>query len=99
MRLTLFPLLAAVVAISAKADPVPPGLQRLDALYPSLDALYVELHRNPELSLHEEKTAGRLATQMRKLGYTVTEKVGGTGVVAVLTNGTGPTLLIRTEMD
>ncbi|HET6982888.1 MAG TPA: amidohydrolase, partial [Myxococcaceae bacterium] len=55
--------------------------------------------RNPELSLREEKTAGKLAAQMRKLGYTVTEKVGGTGVVAVLANGAGPTLLVRTEMD
>src|SRR5262245_32530247 len=92
-------LLVAAAASSAAAESVPPGLERLQSLSPSLDALYVDLHRSPELSLHEEKTAAKLAAQMRKLGYTVTEKVGGTGLVAVLANGTGPTLLVRTEMD
>ncbi len=71
----------------------------LDALYPSLDALYQDLHRNPELSNHEVKTAAKLAAHLRGLGYEVTEHVGGNGIVGVLKNGAGPTLLIRTELD
>ena len=64
-----------------------------------LVALYQHLHTNPELSLMETKTAARLAEEMKKLGYDVTEKVGGTGIVAVLKNGPGPVVLIRTDMD
>lgn len=71
----------------------------LDALYPSLDALYMDLHRNPELSGAEVETAAKLAARMRTLGYEVTERVGGHGVVAVLKNGAGPTVMIRTDMD
>src|SRR6185436_9233864 len=57
------------------------------------------IHREPELSLSEEKTAARLAQQLRSAGFEVTEKVGGHGVVAVLRNGAGKTLLIRTDLD
>jgi hippurate hydrolase len=71
----------------------------LDALYPTLDALYQDLHRHPELSLHEEKTAAKMAAQLRKLGLQVTERVGGYGVVGVLRNGDGPTVMVRTDMD
>lgn len=67
--------------------------------YPSLEALYKTLHRNPELSFHEIATARRMAAELRAAGYTVTEHVGGTGVVGVLKNGDGPVLLIRTDMD
>ena len=74
-------------------------LAGFDALYPSLDALYIDLHKNPELSLHEEKTAAKLATRLRALGFEVTEHVGGHGVVGVLRNGAGPTVLVRTDMD
>jgi amidohydrolase len=77
----------------------PPELSGLDALYPSLDALYIDLHRNPELSLHESKTAAKLASRLRELGFEVTEQVGGNGVVGVLRNGAGPTVLVRTDMD
>ena len=77
----------------------PPGLAGLDALYPSLDALYLDLHRNPELSLHEERTAAEMAARLRAAGFEVTEHVGGTGVVGVLRNGPGPTVLVRTDMD
>ena len=86
---------------SSAATPTSPSseLVGLDELYPSLDALYLDLHRNPELSLHEEKTAVKLATKLRALGFEVTEHMGGTGVVAVLRNGPGPTVLIRTDMD
>jgi hippurate hydrolase len=66
---------------------------------PMLLALYKELHAAPELSLHEEKTSARLANEMRALGYRVTEKVGGYGVVCVLENGPGRTVLVRCDMD
>ncbi|MBK5264552.1 MAG: amidohydrolase [Alphaproteobacteria bacterium] len=66
---------------------------------PSLMQLYRQLHANPELSFHEVNTAAMLAAQARKLGFAVTEKVGGTGVVAVMTNGPGPVLMIRADMD
>jgi hippurate hydrolase len=69
------------------------------AEYESLETLYKHLHAHPELALHEEKTAARLAGELKKAGFTVTEKVGGFGVVGVLRNGKGPTVLIRTEMD
>jgi hippurate hydrolase len=71
----------------------------VDQIYPHLDALYQDLHRNPELSSHEEKTAAKMADELRKLGYDVTTGVGGTGVVGVLRNGKGPTVLLRTELD
>src|SRR5207237_3911062 len=71
----------------------------LDQIYPHLDSLYLDLHRNPELSSREEKTAARLAEELRRLGYAVTTGVGGTGVVGVLRNGKGPTGRLRTELD
>jgi hippurate hydrolase len=64
-----------------------------------LVALYQHIHSHPELSLMEVNTAKRLAEEMRKAGYEVTEKVGGNGIVAVLKNGPGPVVLIRTDMD
>lgn len=66
---------------------------------PSLVRFYKELHANPELSLHEEETARRIAGELRQAGCTVTEKMGGHGVVGVLANGTGPVLLVRTDLD
>ena len=77
----------------------PPGLEGLDKLYPSLDALYIDLHKNPELSFHEEKTAAKLASHLRSLGFEVTEHIGGNGVVGLLRNGAGPTVMVRTDMD
>lgn len=67
--------------------------------YPYLESLYVHLHKNPEISFQEENTSARMANELRGLGFTVTEKVGGYGVVAVLENGEGPTVLLRTDMD
>jgi amidohydrolase len=71
----------------------------IESMYPDIEKLYIDLHQNPELSLLEEKTAAKLAQRMRKLGYEVTTQVGGTGIVALLKNGSGPTLLVRTDMD
>ncbi len=66
---------------------------------PSLVALYKDLHANPELSLHEEQTAVRIAKELRDAGLEVSEKVGGHGVVGVLKNGAGPVILVRTDLD
>ncbi len=66
---------------------------------PSLIALYRDLHANPELSFQEFRTAAKLAAEARRLGFDVTEKVGKTGVVAVMKNGAGPTVMIRADMD
>jgi len=76
-----------------------PTKSQIDAVYPHLESLYVDLHRNPELSLHEEKTAAKMADELRHLGYEVTTGVGGTGVVGILKNGVGPTVMIRAELD
>jgi len=67
--------------------------------YAYLDALYQHLHSNPEISFQEEKTAARIAHELRSIGFDVTEKVGGHGVVAILKNGDGPTVLVRTDLD
>lgn len=99
-RLWLFPLMAVLLLCSRQAPAgETPGLAGLRALYPSLDSLYIDLHKNPELSLHEEKTAAKMARRLRNLGFEVTERVGGYGVVGVMKNGAGPTLLVRTDMD
>ena len=62
-------------------------------------ALYRDLHSAPELSFHEEKTGARIANELRSAGFDVTEKVGGWGVVGVLKNGDGRTILVRTDLD
>ena len=66
---------------------------------PQLTQLYESLHQAPELSFQEEKTSARMAELLRELGLTVTEQVGGHGVVGVLENGAGKTLLLRADMD
>jgi hippurate hydrolase len=65
----------------------------------SLEALYKHLHAHPELSNQEEQTSARLAKELKALGFEVTTNVGGTGVVGILKNGDGPTVLVRTDMD
>ncbi len=64
-----------------------------------LEALFLDFHRNPELSYLETRTAAIMAKELRAAGATVTEKVGGTGVVGVMTNGAGPTIMLRADMD
>src|SRR5437899_9491058 len=73
--------------------------KRVAADLDRLLALYKQLHSNPELSLQEEKTAARMARELKELGFGVTPKVGGHGVVGVFKNGDGPTVLVRTDMD
>ena len=65
----------------------------------NLEELYLHFHRNPELSNLEFETSKRLAAEIRTFGYEVTEGVGGTGIVAVMKNGPGPTIMIRADMD
>ncbi|HMO75520.1 MAG TPA: amidohydrolase, partial [Sphingopyxis sp.] len=66
---------------------------------PSLMKIYDDLHANPELSFMEVRSAAILAAEARKLGFKVTEKVGGTGIVAVMENGPGPVVMLRADMD
>ena len=90
---TLVPPAAAQTAASGRLAPL------VDEIYPRLEALYQDLHAHPELGFQETRTAAALAAQMRALGFEVTEGVGRTGVVALYRNGSGPTVLVRTELD
>jgi amidohydrolase len=91
------------IALAAPALDVPAAKARIEAslakTYPDLESLYKDLHAHPELAFQENRTAALLTARMRKLGFTVTEHVGKTGLVAVLRNGPGPTVLVRTELD
>ena len=88
------------VTAHAGTDGLRPLLARLDErLLGSLTELYLDLHRHPELSGAESRTAGVLAARLAACGYDVTSGVGGHGVVGVLRNGEGPVVLLRTELD
>ena len=88
------------LAMPAQAQTAPDYAAAIKADYAKdLGGLWDWFHRNPELSFKEVNTAARMAKELRAAGATVTEKVGGTGVVAVLTNGAGPTVLVRADMD
>src|SRR5580765_5325526 len=76
-----------------------PVSKEVETAYSDNHALYLDLHEHPELSKHETQTAEKLAAHLRSAGYDVTEHVGGTGIVAVLRNGPGPTIMLRTELD
>jgi len=95
--LTVLPLLAT---------PADDFRTLVDAEVPALFAIYKDLHAHPEISQHEERTSALLAGELRKAGYNVTEHVGkypdgrtAWGVVAILKNGDGPRVLVRTDMD
>jgi amidohydrolase len=75
------------------------GAAQVDSIYPDIEKLYVDLHRNPELAFQEKRTAAALAARLEALGYAVTTGVGRTGVVAILKNGPGPVVMFRTELD
>ncbi|PWG02854.1 amidohydrolase [Sphingosinicella humi] len=98
MRLT--PLLLATVLIAAPALAAPDFADEVKADYDEhLEALFIDFHKNPELSYVENRTAGIIAKELRAAGATVTEGVGGTGVVGIMKNGEGPTVLVRADMD
>lgn len=103
MKFTPLALLLASASLALAAEPAAEVrdavAQRIAADYPSLEAFYLDLHQHPELSLMEERTAAKFAAELRAAGFDVTEHFGGTGVVAVLKNGAGPTLLLRTDLD
>ena len=71
----------------------------LRALLPKLEKLYTDIHAHPELSMQETRTAGLAAEHLRTAGYDVTTGIGKTGVVALLRNGHGPTVMLRADMD
>jgi hippurate hydrolase len=74
-------------------------LAPLDGLLPELERLYTDLHAHPELSMQEVRTAGIAAESLRAAGYEVTTGIGRTGVVGLLRNGDGPTVMLRADMD
>ena len=90
--------IVSVVFTGAPAQNTPLDKQ-VTSVFPDAQALYLDLHQHPELSSHETRTAAELATRLKALGYEVTEHVGGTGVVGILKNGPGPTVMLRTELD
>jgi len=98
MNILTAPALAAgLLALpSASGSPALAPLQRI---WPELRTFYVDLHQNPELSTHEERSSAKVAEKLRAAGYEVTDHVGGFGVVGVLKNGKGPTVLLRADMD
>jgi len=71
----------------------------VDAIYPDIETLYKDLHRNPELAFQETQTAATLSARLKTLGFEVTTGVGKTGIVAIMKNGAGPTVMLRTELD
>lgn len=100
--MTLRPLaafLSSMLMLPALAQDGSAVTANIDAMYPKLDAIYKDLHAHPELAFQEVRTAAKLAAEMRAIGFEVTEKVGKTGIVAIYKNGSGPTVLVRTEMD
>ena len=99
MRIPIVLLATSLIAApaSAQSDIVP----AVEADYAAhLEALFIDFHKNPELSFLETRTAGVMAKELRAIGgIDVTEEVGGTGVVGVMRNGDGPVLLMRADMD
>lgn len=94
----LIPVVVLLLGAAGRAQ-TPSLSADIDALYPGLEHLYYDLHRHPELAFHETRTAALLAERLTALGFNVTTGVGGTGVVALLPNGPGPTAMLRTELD
>ena len=80
-------------------DPSGPVLENLKRLLPNLESVYTDVHAHPELSMQEARTAALVAERLRASGYEVTTGVGKTGVVGLLRNGDGPTVMLRADMD
>jgi len=100
MKLTcVFLTITALSALSVAQSASKTENSEVNSIYPDARALYLDLHQHPELSDHEVQTAATLAAKLRALGYDVTEHAGGTGVVAILKNGAGSTIMLRTELD
>jgi amidohydrolase len=100
MRILFAGVAALALSMPAAAQDADPAIKAEIAKdMPSLMAIYADLHANPELSFMEVRSAGIMAAEARKLGFKVTEKVGGTGIVAVMENGPGPVVMLRADMD
>jgi metal-dependent amidase/aminoacylase/carboxypeptidase family protein len=84
---------------TSRANPSDPALHNLDALLPDLAELYKDVHSHPELSMQETRTAGLAADRLRAAGYEVATGIGKTGVVGLLRNGEGPTVMLHADMD
>ena len=93
---TILPFLLWLTLHSIDDEPIP-IISEDESVY--LTDLYKDLHQNPEVSLHEERTAQRLAIELEKIGIEVTRNYGGHGIVGIFKNGDGPTILYRTDMD
>src|SRR4051812_4941492 len=91
------PILLAALVLSVPAVAQTPA--EINAYYPDLESLYQDIHRNPELAFQEVQTAAKLAARLKALGFEVTAGVGRTGIVALMKNGAGPTVMLRTELD
>src|ERR1700722_12744096 len=96
MRTAFLLVIAAIVCSGASSGA---SSSDIDTLYPGIEALYIDIHSNPELAFEEKRTAAKLADRLKELGYEVTTGVGGTGVVGLLKNGAGPVVMLRTELD
>jgi hippurate hydrolase len=96
-RLFLLPLCLLLVLPAFAQKSV--SVDEVNALYPDIEKVYLDLHQNPELSFHETRTSQKLADNLRAMGFEVTTGLGGTGVVGVLRNGPGPVVMVRTELD
>ena len=94
-----FLLCLFTVAAAAQANRSAISAEQVAAIYPGVESLYIDLHKSPELAFHEQQTAAKLAERVKALGYEVTTGVGGTGIVAIMKNGPGPTVMMRTELD
>jgi len=90
---------SVLVLLSAASLAQTQNSKDVELVYPDAHVLYLDLHEHPELSGHETQTAAKLTARLRNAGYEVTEHVGGAGIVAVMKNGTGPTIMLRTELD
>ncbi len=97
----ILPLLGTIILVTAFTSGRPPRVDKkaIAADVDYLVDLYKNIHQSPELSLQEKETSKRLADELRKVGFEVTENFGGYGVVGILKNGKGPTILYRTDMD
>ncbi len=92
--------LAIIVTIPVTGQDINPLIKKeAAASVAGAEAMYRDLHQNPELSLQEFRTAGKMAEVLKTLGFEVITGVGGNGVVGVFKNGSGPVVMLRTDMD
>ncbi|MGY8889321.1 MAG: M20 metallopeptidase family protein [Pseudomonadales bacterium] len=97
LPIIILPMMLATIANPTLAADLRAAIE--DDYASNLEGLFKHLHQNPELSFREFETSKRLASELRNLGITVTENVGGTGIVGMLRNGKGPVVLVRADMD